>query len=342
LNPDKNLLLFGVWLGKNSMCLAIFHMNNSFKKELKMTKSLEDRIRSLYKPKKKYGELAAMDVLFDDRFKKSIRQLFLQDLKSNHSNTYEARVDMQWIDKIPVAKFIEPQKDLNGCPIKKKVEVGDLFIQYKKEQRNKKTNELYCIDQHSSVLVQAKIRKNSHDKVPIGYVSKNKANSTSTQLKLLQDWPMFDLYATARNKTPLAERLKVKKEQRPFAYYGAFSNQDLTWRFGEARHGQACELSFEALFSELKKGTIGKNHLDDRYTSEVADSSWNQMTEQIDNECMNRTLPRQKNKPRTLSTQLNCYPQSLIEIIRNWFAEFMNLFTKKKMLVINITVVRKE
>ena len=119
-------------------------------------------------------------------------------------------VDFQWIDKIPLLAF--EQKDINGHKIENKTELGDLFIQYRHSHVfTKDGSDEVSTRLHRSLVVQAKIAEKENPEVPIGHVNKQRANSTSKELKLLESWPTFDMYETGANSSkPLAENLSVK------------------------------------------------------------------------------------------------------------------------------------
>lgn len=155
-----------------------------------MTLNEIDRaLNSLYK-NKKYGELSSLYKIFDKKLGDAIVSVLSKELKLYDSTRVFERiyVDFQWIDKIPLASFIQPQTDINGNSIDTKTELGDLFIQYRHNNVwNNNGNSgvhQYC---HRSLIVQAKLASEDNPIVPIGRVRESKANSTSKEIKLLEE-----------------------------------------------------------------------------------------------------------------------------------------------------------
>jgi hypothetical protein len=301
-------------------------------------------LRSLYK-NKKYGELSSLYKLFDEKLGNAISSQLSSELNLQNTDRYFERiyVDFQWIDKIPLASFVKQQKDLNGNVIANKTEIGDLFIQYRHTNAygNKAKPEFYQ-HSHRSLVIQAKLATEDNPIVPIGKVSKNRCNSTSKELKLLEDWPEFDLYETSRSSDPLAKNLSVSKESVPFAYYGGFNNSSKSWSFGIAKNGEVCRDSFEAIVLKLAKGCIGKEI--------KTDSAWKTISSEITKICNNRKLPPSMAagiESRNKQTRVNrgilySFPSPLFNNIFWLFDKISSLFIRKKILVLTIDLVSYE
>jgi hypothetical protein len=301
-------------------------------------------LRSLYK-NKKYSELSSLYELFDEKLGEAIAsqlstELDLYNAKRAFERIY---VDFQWVDKIPLASFVKQQKDINGNIITNKTEIGDLFIQYR--HTNTYGNEVKSgVHQysHRSLVIQAKLAFEKNPIVPIGRISKNKCNSTSKELKLLEDWPEFDLYETSRSSEPLAKNLTVSKGSDPFSFYGGFTNSCKSWSFGIAKNGQVCRDSFEDVVLELAKGNIGKEI--------KTDSAWETISSEITKTCKNRKLPpsiatgiESRNKQtRVDGGILYSFPSPLFNSISWMYDKFISLFTRKKILVLTIDRVSYE
>jgi hypothetical protein len=129
---------------------------------------------------KKYGELAALYKFFNINVIKAIEGELSSDLANSHSYFENLYVDFQWIDKIPLAKLHGEQYDINNNIIENKTEIGDLFIQYRHTLAySKEGSEEIHSKTNRSLVIQAKISDDIPPVVPIGYVNKQRANSTS-------------------------------------------------------------------------------------------------------------------------------------------------------------------
>ncbi|EHD0130070.1 hypothetical protein ND926_18800 [Vibrio diabolicus] len=298
----------------------------------------------LYK-NRKYGELSALYKLFHERVGEAIKAELSQTLQLRNSEREfdKVYVDLNWIDKIPLASFVNKQLDLNGNEIKNKTELGDMFIQFRQSCVYIKDNQedVHPIG-HKALVVQAKISSVDNPKVPIGYVNKKRANSTSKELKLLEDWPTFDMYETSRNSQALCENISVQTGTVPFSFYGGFSNKSKSWFFGEAKNLEVCEKTFSEIIVDLAKGKIGK---------EVkSDKAWNDVTSHITQVCKNRKLPKSiANKIETRHKEKKIhgrrfysFPEPLFYLIHRVWEKLLAFICGKKMLVISIDVVRYE
>jgi hypothetical protein len=306
--------------------------------------TIETVLRSLYK-NKKYGELSSLYKLFDEKLGDTIASQLTIDLNlCNSAKIFEKiYVDFQWIDKIPLASFVKTQKDINGNVISNKTEIGDLFIQYRHTNAfgNNGNSEVHK-NFHRSLVVQAKLASEDNPTVPIGRISKNRVNSTSKELKLLEDWPEFDLYETSRSSTPIAKNLSVSIGQIPFAFYGGFTNSSKLWSFGIAKNGEVCSNSFSDIILKLAKKEAGK---------EIStDSAWEIITCEITKTCRNRNIPpsiakgiESRNKTKSVEGGVfYSFPAPLFNSLRWVFDKRVSLFVRKKMLVLTIDRVSYE
>ncbi|WP_445010885.1 hypothetical protein [Vreelandella stevensii] len=305
---------------------------------------IDKTLKSLYK-NKKYGELSALYKIFNKKLRDAItsvlsKELNLYDSTRSFENIY---VDFQWIDKIPLACFVQPQSDINGNPIDTKTELGDLFIQYRHtnawgSNSNPSVNQL-C---HRSLIIQAKIASKDNPTVPIGKISKKKANSTSKEIKLLEEWPEFDLYETSRSKLPLARNLVVSKSGSPFAFFGGFSVSSQNWSFGIAKYGETCGKSFSEILLEIAQDKSGKKL--------NTDAAWATVSQEITKTCINRNLPPSIAKRiESINTTTNVqggvfysFPAQLDYWATLLYEKLSSLSRRRKMLVITIDKVSYE
>lgn len=305
---------------------------------------IDKAVKALY-GSKKYGELSSLYKLFDETVSDAIASELSDKLNlCNSTRAFDKiYVDLQWIDKIPLASFVTPQKDLNGHKIINKTEIGDLFIQYRHTNAypidgNEEVHS-YC---HRALVVQAKLASVEKPKVPIGYVNRKCVNSTTKELKLLESWPTFDLYETSRSSQPLARGLSVKLDDVPFSFYGGFSNQSKSWFFGKAKYTELCNKSFSDIIVELANNDAGKD-VDH-------DSAWETITSEITKTCQNRKMPpsiARRIESRHKSKGINegvlySFPAPLVYIFQRIWDKFLSMFRGKKMLVVTIDRVSYE
>lgn len=300
---------------------------------------IDNAINQIYSGSKTYSELGALERLTDRKVLDAIKFDLEQRLVNKKYNRQKIFVDFEWIDKIPVADFCQTENDKNGNPIEEKVEVGDLFIRYNRKEVSPIRGEVITRHwENAEIVVQAKKTDEESFFVPITSMSTSKANSTSKELKLLEDWPTFDLYKTARNKLPEKTALSIKKGTNQFAFYGGFSNKNKTWKFGNAKYKEECKLSFSELIKGLVDGTYGKNKLDKKNP----DSSWNEMSDYIETLCEEQFAPpklfgENESRRRTTSTELYCC-KPLFKL----FEFLQRHFRKNKFLIISINRVDYE
>lgn len=159
-------------------------------------------VNQLCRTPKKYGELAQLRRLFRKDFRRNLQWLLNMDIyRSPVPTIYE--VGIGWIDKIPLAQ---------SSVLSHKTELGDAMLFSFEDTRN---NQGALINRRSrAALLQAKIADNalqmSKPTVPVGT-----SHSTPRELKLLADWPTFNLYQTSGHKTPCLTDVSVLTTKQP-------------------------------------------------------------------------------------------------------------------------------
>lgn len=289
--------------------------------------SIDKILRQSYK-NRKYNELQAIYELANQEVCKAIKEELEKSLR--HCSTFDQviYVDHQWIDKIPLAQFVENQVDINGNKIASKVEIGDIFIQFRHSNAFTRPSEnVFRTYLKRSAVIQAKISNELFPTVPIAKINSNRSNSTTKELRLLEHWPRFNLYETSRSKMSLIDNIDVKPSDKIKAFYGGFFNSEKMWRFGEAKYNQKCDISYSELMLGICSGVYGKD-------LGTEDSSWTSLSEHIESITSNRKIPKWISKKResrnkTISVKFYSFPYLDLEWI-------INLITKKKLLVLMI------
>ena len=241
-----------------------------------------DLQEKLYAMASSYGELKALERLFSDQFLRGIEQSERKALGTTQRQS--VYVDLAWIDKIPLAQFCTPQVDHNGQTISGRVELGDLLIHRTDTIVTRK--DVFVRDSRS-VIVQAKITKHTNPIVPVGPMSVTRCTSTSKELKLLQDWPTFDLYETSRSLSKLLENVSINTAD-PHSFFAAFVKPTASWLVGKATLDTPCNEDFDAFFANLRDRNYGASTQDD--------SEWAKLTHQVLGVARNRRLPPSLNK----------------------------------------------
>lgn len=231
----------------------------------------------LYALASSYGELKALERLFSDQFLRGIEQSEKKAL--GHNQRQSVHVDLAWIDKIPLAQFCTLQVDHNGQAISGRVELGDLLIH---RTDTMVTREKVYVRDSRSVIVQAKITKHTNPIVPVGPMSDTRCTSTSKELKLLQDWPTFDLYETSRSLSELLKNVSINKAN-PHSFFAAFVKPTASWHLGKASRDTPCNEDFDAFFANLRNRIYG--------ASTENNSDWAKLTHQVLGVARNRRLP---------------------------------------------------
>ena len=155
------------------------------------------------------SELSLLARLFSgNHFLLDLKGLLQSKMRNSGSGfSEEADVRMAWIDKRPYAQ-------MTGC---KRVEIGDSAIFY--IQSSSTTTTASRIDKARAVILQAKV----HDKIdfiPLVPVTE-RSKSTALQLKLLSNWPRFDLYQSTRGASRLANDVQIDTSLAGYAWFMA-------------------------------------------------------------------------------------------------------------------------
>lgn len=211
--------------------------------------TLQDQIYDLAEH---YGELKALERLFTERFLQDIEESEKQAIEGG--SRCKVGVDLAWIDKIPLASLCSAQTDLAGHPIKGRIELGDLLVH---RTNSVVTPKKIFVKDSRSAIVQAKLSNTTKPFVPVGRESRTRATSTSKELKLLQDWPSFDLFETSRSKTAILTNTNVNSSAAN-SFYWAFVQSEKKWLSGKAVNKNQCSETLEQFFSNLRNGTYGE------------------------------------------------------------------------------------
>ncbi len=288
------------------------------------TTKINELVSSIY-PSKKYGELDALSRLFSKIFLLGLEQILNYGCRDEECFKEKYNVSVGWIDKIPLASFIYKEKDIHDNLIKGKVEIGDLLLVYTHSQtfEDKGKRVIQSLDMRA-VIIQAKISKTKFPTVPITKLYKSRVTSTSKELKLLSEWPLFDLYKNSRSKSKELENINLSRDKACAMFSGFY---DKKWYCGEPDLGNICKLSLGELFTNLINGSFGSKFNPD--TKNLND--WDRLIDKLLKLCGNYQLPGYifgKNKSRLQTTgTLSCNPIGLS----------LDFFVKKKfpVLVIN-------
>ncbi len=219
------------------------------------TKKVNDLVASLY-TKKNYTELHALKELFSSKFLKGLQEIISDGCRSKKNFKESFNVSLGWIDKIPLASFVHPVKDINGNDINTKVELGDFILVYNHSQQfldnSKKVTQIL---DNRALIVQAKKAKKRNPLVPITPLIKNKVNSTSKELALLSNWPKFDLYKASRSKKTILQNIQLDPNECNSKYCGY---HERAWDFGSPVHNQKCTNSTGEIIMNLIDRKIGQ------------------------------------------------------------------------------------
>lgn len=229
------------------------------------TSAIHDIDRAVVNAYSRYNgnnELEALSILFNEEISESIEAAVKNNLRNEPYFKQIFVANFCWIDKIPLAKFNPLVDDINSHPITEKVEIGDMYISFRRTQLNKNSfGKIFPNYQEDyGIIVQAKIAHNNPFSVPVGKIMPNKFNSTTKELKLLSDWPRFDLFQTSASKSPLNHGLAIDGLREKLAYFGGYirSEKSITpWKFGFAKLGTPCDISFGELIANLLQKNIG-------------------------------------------------------------------------------------
>jgi len=246
-------------------------------------KQIDSLIESLY-TKKKYSELDALAILFSKSFLKKLEIILNGDTinKSVYSNKYI--VKSGWIDKIPVAEFINITYDIHSNHIKSRVELGDMLLVYEKSYKSKKnvpSNKKPLTNR--AALIQAKLCDVENPLTPIGKMDKNRVTSTSKELALLSNWPEFHLYKSGNSKDTILQNIKLDANK-PNRYFAGYF--DKKWHIGEPIFNHQCKRTFGDLIMSLIENNSGEEFIQNDHSS-----NWNRLVNNVIKICNNSYLP---------------------------------------------------
>ena len=291
-----------------------------------MNKSTEiDNLISILYFEKKYGELKALARLFSAQFLNGLENIINSGCRNEEYFKDIFDVSLGWIDKIPLASFINREKDINGNLIKGKVEIGDFLLVYTHSQTflNKGEQVIQSFDKRA-VIVQAKISNKRNPDVPIAKMSEKKVSSTSKELTLLSKWPSFDLYRSSRSKSSDLEKINLNKDEACAKFAGFY---DKSWDCGEPDLGNVCNLTLGELFTKLIDGKTGCSFNTDSNNT----NDWSRLVNKLLELCGDYQMPGYifgKNKSRLQNAgTFYCNPIGML----------LDFFNKKKfpVLVVN-------
>lgn len=246
-----------------------------------METDIDKLISSIY-TKDKYSELEALSKLFNKDFLERFEELLNRNCRNEEYFRESYKLSYGWIDKIPLAKYTSPTKNINNITIEGKTELGDIifiFTHTNKDNTGKSSDRIF--DTRAS-LVQAKIAKKAFLLTPIAKMSRTIC-STSKELKLLSDWPEFDLYKTSNSSNPVLRKLNldIKEQNRKFSGY--FSKN---WYFGNPQINSDCNKTFGKFILDLinrREGQSFKNKSDR--------TDWDKLVNKIISICGEYNLP---------------------------------------------------
>jgi len=202
-----------------------------------------------------YNELQALSKLFNESFLTDLEAIL--NINSRSETNYKDRFEIScgWIDKIPLAKFVNPVKDINGNIITGKTELGDLLLIYSYNKKSINKSGDIIIPEKRAVILQAKIANKPVPFIPIGQILTNRVNPTSKELALLSSWPEFDLYKTSRAKKPILNNIKLDSSEANAKFIGYFRKK---WSVGKPINKEACEASIGSLIVDMIAGYEGQ------------------------------------------------------------------------------------
>lgn len=84
-----------------------------------METEIDDLLSRIY-TKNKYSELEALSKLFNLDFLEQLEKLLNRNCRNEENFRESYKISYGWIDKIPLAKFTSPTKNINNITIKGK------------------------------------------------------------------------------------------------------------------------------------------------------------------------------------------------------------------------------
>jgi hypothetical protein len=301
-----------------------------------MTKieSINQLISTLY-TKEKYSELRALSKLFSAVFLRKLELILNEGCRNEKHFMEKYKIGLGWIDKIPLASFTQKTFDINEPLIKGKVELGDFMLVYAHEQRFLKNEKPEVqIIQSRALIVQAKLGKMKNLKTPIGKLNKSKSNSTSKELALLSNWPVFDLYKTSASKDKLLSSLQLKKGESNAKFSGYF-NQN--WFCGNPKYLEACNDTLGEVIVNVMNGKEGSN-----FTLGSSGTDWDKLINTLLGLCKDYDFPKSHSEGN--QSRLVGDIESGIKSIICFFFFFSRrvVYTKKKFPVLTINRISFE
>lgn len=217
--------------------------------------SIDNIINNQYSLFSPTSELGQLGLLFSSGFIDQLINLLFNATKQttppNALVTFD--VSFGWIDKVPLAKFLNCEYDHNGNKITEKVEIGDMHFVYNDKLITRGGGKNYCISGSYGLILQAKRAPSL--KIPSVPVTKSKAinSSTAKEFHLLSQWPSFDLYKTSKNKHSILNGINLNNKQTNILSYGWYAacpptnnittNWPCRWMCSEAILNSSCDLS---------------------------------------------------------------------------------------------------
>ncbi len=295
-----------------------------------METDIDILISSLY-TKDKYSELEALSKLFNNDFLERLEKLLNIGCRNEEYFRESYKISYGWIDKIPLAKYTNTTKNLNNFKIKSKTELGDIIFIYTNTNKDITGKSLDRISDTRASIVQAKIATKAFPLTPIGKMSRTIC-STSKELKLLSDWPEFDLYKTSNSLTPVLNKLNldIKKQNRKFSGY--FSKN---WYFGNPQFNSICDKTFGKFLVDLINQREGQS-----FENKSNKTDWDKLVNKIINICGEYNLPPYlfgKRKPRFLDLSYLYSTPILL-----YFYFFGIIIPRKKFHVLIINKISEE
>lgn len=295
-----------------------------------METEIDDLLSRIY-TKNKYSELEALSKLFNLDFLEQLEKLLNRNCRNEENFRESYKISYGWIDKIPLAKFTSPTKNINNITIKGKTELGDvLFIYTHKIKNNTDKSADKIIDTRAS-LIQAKIAKKASPLTPIVKMSK-RICSTSKELKLFSDWPEFDLYKTSNSSKPVLRKLNLDINEQNRKFSGYYSKN---WYFGNPQINSICDKTYGKFFIDFINRREGQS-----FENESNRTDWDLLINKIVSVCKEYNLPPYlfgKRKPRFF--ELNHFYSTPILL---YFYFFWFLIPKKKFHVLIINKISEE
>ncbi len=241
---------------------------------------IDELIKNQYS-NREYKELKALANLFSYNFIYNLERILNENCINNDSFSDKYKIQEGWIDKIPMAEFLNVEYDINKNQIHGRVEIGDFLIVFHHYFKNKRTNQQDVSSR--AVIVQAKIANMAYPKVPIVKIAKNKFSSTSKELKLLSDWPIFNLYKTSKSNEAVQKSLKIIPSYNKAKFAGYYNK---TWYIGNPKALEICSVTLGSLIDDIIRGNEGASFQNNNFQTD-----WDKLINSIIAICKEYALP---------------------------------------------------